>query len=50
MSVRMVINEITSASKDVEIVHTIGGIINWYSHCGRSEGGSLKKLGLEMQW
>lgn len=43
MSVRMVINEITSASKDVEMeISTVGGIINWYSHCGRSEGGSLK--------
>lgn len=37
MSVRMVINEITSASKEVAIVCTVGGIINWYSHCGRSK-------------
>jgi len=29
---------------------TIGGNVNWYSHCGRHYGGSLKKLGVNLPY
>ena len=37
--------EITGAGKDVEIreaLCTVGGTVNWWSHCGKQYGGSSK--------
>ena len=43
--------EITSVGKDVEKREpscTVGGNVNWCSHCGKQYGGSSKKLKLAL--
>ena len=27
-----------------ELFYTVGGKVNWYSHCGKQYGGSLRKI------
>ena len=33
-----------------ESYYTADGNINWYSSCGEQDGGSLKKLKIELQY
>ena len=33
-----------------ESSYSAGGNVNWYSHCGKQYGGSLKKLNIELSY
>ena len=51
--VRMAIIQITNAEEDVEErepSYNVGGNVKWCSHHGKENGGSLKKLKIELPY
>ena len=36
--------------EEKELSFTVGGNVNWYSHCGEQYGGSLRKLKIELPY
>ena len=39
-----------NVDKDVEKKSTLGRNINWFSHCGKQNGGFFKKLKIELPY